>query len=155
MLSDINKAYLAVSAGFATHPLRENLMSQLQHWVSIMAVMAVNGGMGFSPQIHIPEFQIDTEGLKGKKIVLYGAGKVGRDWFRQLTLMGYDVVLWVDSSHSQIENVKAPSALTDTEYDVIIPAVSRPEYVKGIRLFLQDIGIGEEKLLYKKTYRTL
>ncbi len=61
MLSDINKAYLALVPGFTKHPLSENLLPQLQRWVSVTAVMAVNGGMGFASQIRIPEFMLDTD----------------------------------------------------------------------------------------------
>lgn len=155
MLSDINKAYLALVPGFEKHPLRENLMSQLQRWVSVTAVMAVNGGMGFASGIHIPEFMIDTDGLKNKRIVLYGAGKAGRDYYRQLTKMGYNVVLWVDSNSSEIENVKAPTAIFEVGYDIILLSVSRSEYVESIKQSLRNIGIGEEKLMWKKPVRTL
>lgn len=155
MLSDINKAYLALVPGFEKHPLRENLMSQLQRWVSVTAVMAVNGGMGFASGIHIPEFMLDTDGLKNKRIVLYGAGKAGRDYYRQLTKMGYNVVLWVDSNSSEIENVKAPTAIFEVEYDIILLSVSRSEYVESIKQSLRNIGIGEEKLMWKKPVRTL
>lgn len=155
MLSDINKAYLAIASGFEKHLLRENLMLQLQHWVSVTAIMAVNGGMGFASGIHIPEFQLDTDGLRDKRIVLYGAGKAGRDYFRQLTKMGYDVVLWVDSNSSEMENVREPRAILETEYDVILLAVSRPEYVESIKESLKIIGIGEEKLMWKKPVRTV
>lgn len=155
MLSDINKAYLALRPGFDKHRLRESLLAQLQRWISVTAVMAVNGGMGFDAQIHIPEFIIDTEGLQGKKIVLYGAGKAGQDYYRQLTKMGYKIVLWVDSNSSRIENVKQPSAILDVEYDVILISVSRSEYVEGIRNSLRDMGIGEDRMLWKKPVRTM
>lgn len=155
MLSDINKAYLALMPNFARHQLSENLLAQLQCWVSVTAVMAVNGGMGFSQQMQIPEFMLDTDGLKGKKIVLYGAGKVGKDYFRQLMKMGYEVVLWVDSNDSKDEQVKNPQEILSTEYDMILIAVSRPEYVKSIRQSLQSLGIVEEKLMWKQPVRII
>ncbi len=155
MLSDINKAYLALLPGFEKHQLRDSLLSQLQRWVSVTAVMAVNGGMGFASQIRIPEFMLDTGGLQGKRIVLYGAGKAGQDYCRQLTKMGYKIVLWVDSNDSPIENVKKPCEILNVEYDVILISVSRPEYVESIKQSLNDIGIGEEKLMWKKPVRAM
>ncbi|MDE6891158.1 MAG: glycosyltransferase, partial [Lachnospiraceae bacterium] len=155
MLSDINKAYLALLPGFEKHPLRDSLMSQLQRWVTVTAVMAVNGGMGFTSGIQIPEFLLDTDGLTDKKIVLYGAGKAGKDYFGQLTKMGYNVVLWVDSNKSEMEYVKQPRAILETEYDVILLAVSRPEYAESIKQSLKDIGIGEEKVMWKRPVRAL
>lgn len=155
MLSDINKAYLALEPCFRNHRLRDNLILQLQYWISVMTIMAINGGMGFAVQIYMPEFQIDTDGLREKRIVLYGAGKVGKDYFRQLTRMGYDVVLWVDSNASQIEGVKSPSAICSVEYDVILIAVSRPEYAEDIKQSLQRMGIGEERQIWKKPVRVI
>lgn len=155
MLTDINKAYLAILPGFAKHPLRDSLLSQLQRWISITVVMAVNGGMGFSQQIQIPEFMLDTDGLRGKKIVLYGAGKVGKDYFRQLTKMGYEITLWVDSNAFAGENISRPQEIQNAEYDIILIAVSRPEYVKGIRQSLRGLGIGEEKIVWRQPVRLL
>ena len=155
MLSDINKAYLAVASGFEKHPLRDSLMAQLQRWVSVAAVMAVNGRMGFASEIQIPEFMLDTDGLKGKRIVLYGAGKAGRDYFRQLTKMGYNVVLWVDSNSPETGIVKKPHTILETDYDIILLAVSRPEYVESIKQSLRGIGVGEDKLVWKEPVRAL
>lgn len=155
MLTDINKAYLALEPCFRKHWLRDNLLLQLQHWISVMTVMALNGGMGFASQIYIPEFQIDTDGLKGKRIVLYGAGKVGKDYFRQLTKMGYEVVLWVDSNNIQNEGVRKPEEIYRTEYDIILIAVSRPEYVEGIKQTLKKMKIEEEKLVWREPVRVI
>lgn len=155
MLSDINKAYLALLPGFGRHQLKDSLLPQLQRWVSVTAVMAVNGGMGFSQQIQIPEFMLDTDGLKGKRIVLYGAGKAGKDYFRQLTKMGYEIVLWVDSNGSEEGNVRKPQDILSVEYDIILTAVSRPEYVESIRNLLQGFGIGEEKMIWRQPVRAM
>lgn len=155
MLMDINKAYLALVPDFSRHLLSASLLVQLQHWVSVMAVMAVNGGMGFSDFVNIPEFLLDTEGLKGKKIVVYGAGKMGKDYYMQLTKMGYNVVLWVDGSDSRTQNVKPPSEILQTDFDMILIAVSRQEYVKNIKQTLQDIGIEKEKIIWRTPVRTV
>ena len=155
MLSDINKAYLALQPNFARHSLHEDLLSQLQCWVTVTAVMAVNGGMGFTPQCQIPEFILDTDGLKGKKIVLYGAGKAGKDYFRQLTKMGYEVVLWVDANYRQIEGIHSPRKILQAEYDLILLAVSRQEYVDSISSSLLEMGINQKRIVWKKPIRTV
>ncbi len=154
MLSDINKAYLALQPDFARHPFHEDLLSQLQCWVTVTAVMAVNGGMGFSPQCQIPEFILDTDGLKGKKIVLYGAGKAGKDYFRQLTKMGYEVVLWVDGNNQQTEGIHSPTEISKTKYDLILVAVSRQEYADSMIRVLLDMGIDQKQIVWKKPVRT-
>lgn len=153
ILIDINLAYLSLLQDFREHPLNEKLVYQLQRWISVMVIMALNGQMGFENGIHIPEFLIDTEGLKDKKIVLYGAGKMGKDYYSQLTKMGYQIVMWVDSQCAKEQNIKSPSDILTVEYDVILVAVSKYEYVRDIISTLQNMGIGEDKIIWKRPVR--
>ena len=125
------------------------MVKQLQYWISVMVLMALNEQMGFDDVIHIPEFILDTDGLKGKKIVLYGAGKMGRDFQLQLSKMGYQIVLWVDSHWTEGQDVKAPQNILDIEYDIILVAVSKYEYAKDIIIKLQNMGIGRDRIVWK------
>lgn len=153
ILSDINTAYLSLMRDFKAHPLSESLTEQLQHWTVIMVLMALNGQMGFGEIAHIPEFLLDTDGLRGKKIVLYGAGKMGKDYQRQLTKMGYRVVLWVDSHAQEDRKIKAPYEILNTDYDIILIAVSRSEYAKDIITTLLDMGIEKDRMIWKQPIR--
>lgn len=153
MLSDINMAYLSLIQDFNKHSSGKSMVKQLQYWISIMVLMALNEQMGFDDVIHIPEFILDTDGLKGKKIVLYGAGKMGRDFQLQLSKMGYQIVLWVDSYWTEGQDVKAPQNILDIEYDIILVAVSKYEYAKDIIIKLQDMGIGRDRIVWKRPVR--
>lgn len=153
ILCDINKAYLSLRRGFKDHLLGESLMKQLQRWIVIMVLMALNGRMGFAETAYIPEFLLDTDGLQEKKIVLYGAGTMGKDYYRQLSKMGYEVVLWVDSRAQEEKGIKAPYNILNTDYDIILVAVSRYEYAKDIITILLEMGIGKERIVWKRPVR--
>ncbi|WP_300809012.1 glycosyltransferase family 8 protein [uncultured Acetatifactor sp.] len=66
---------------------------------------------------------------KGCRLVLYGAGKVGKSYYKQLILTQYcDVVLWVDRMGGQAgKNVSDISLISKTEYDCILIAVKARE----------------------------
>lgn len=153
ILSDINMAYLSLMQDFKAHRAGESLVKQLQHWIVIMVLMALNGQMGFKEIVHIPEFLLDTDGLRGKKIVLYGAGKMGKDYKEQLCKMGYQIVLWVDSHVQEDRGIKAPIEILRTDYDITLIAVSRYEYAKDIIAILQNMGIGKDRIIWKQPIR--
>ena len=153
ILSDINIAYLSLVQDFKDHSAGGSLVTQLQHWIVIMVIMALNRQMGFGEIAHIPEFLLDTDGLRGKKIVLYGAGKMGKDYQRQLCKMGYKVVLWVDSHAQEDSEIKVPHEILDVDYDVILIAVSRYEYAKDIIVALQNMGVGKDRIIWKQPVR--
>ncbi len=80
---------------------------------------------------------------------------MGRDYYRQLSKMGYKVVLWVDADYQQIEGICSPTDISKTEYDLILLAVSRQEYADSIINDLLDMGIKQKRIVWKKTIRTI
>lgn len=65
--------------------------------------------------------------IKGKKIALYGAGKVGRDFYCQMASSKQcEIVVWVDKKRygtSNLISICQPEILRDITYDVIVLAV--------------------------------
>ncbi len=78
ILMDINKAYLSLEKEFRNHPMEECLLYQLQKWVSFVSCKAVSEHMGFDSRIRIPEFMADLSGLEHKRLIVYGAGSLGK-----------------------------------------------------------------------------
>lgn len=152
MLADINRVYLALTDVFREHWMSKELLFQLQKWVMEKACIAVNETMGFDERIHIPEFTVDTEGLDGRKVVLYGAGRVGRDACWQLKRSGREIVLWADKSYRHYQgeglSVQAPDEILQTDYDVVLIAVEDERVAKEIQKSLTGKGIPEEAILW-------
>ena len=93
-----------------------------------------------------------TEELRGK-IVLYGAGNVGRAYYRQLNQeKEIEIVAWVDKGlkGEKLYNctIEAPKILKNAEYDNIVIAVKESDVEEKIKEELSVI-ISEEKILWR------
>ena len=95
--------------------------------------------------------------LFNKKIVLYGAGSVGREYYSQI--VQYEkcqLVAWVDKNYSTIRydyyNIKPVNYILKINYDIIIIAVLRKELASTIKDELLCKGITEEKIVWIKPY---
>lgn len=97
---------------------------------------------------------------KDSKIVLYGAGTVGRRFYNQLQTTGYaEVVLWVDEKYEEMRKrslpVNHPEEIYDVKkYDVIVIAIDNEkvaEEVKGI--LVHKYGVDSARIIYSGAYR--
>lgn len=93
--------------------------------------------------------------LVEKKVILYGAGKVGTDYYKQI--VGNEkqqIVAWIDRNPVG-SAVKSPDCLKRLEYDSILLAVAKEEVANEIREYLLNGGICDNpsKILWKKPER--
>lgn len=157
MLMDINKVYLALKKDFQGHVLGKQLLYQLEKWVSFISCKALSEHMGFDSRIHIPEFIADLSDLKGKRLILYGAGSAGKDTYFQLNKFGYQILLWVDKDYKYYRSsglpVVSPDEILVQEYDVIFIAVQDNILAEKIKSELLRKGILEGKLVWRKPVR--
>lgn len=86
---------------------------------------------------------------KGERIILYGAGNVGKLYHAQLLSTDYcKMVLWVDKNYENCEEiVKAPSEILQVAYDRIIIAIDGEKVRDAVKAALVDMGIAEETIL--------
>lgn len=87
----------------------------------------------------------------GTRIVLYGAGKVGRIFYRQIIKeQEYFVVLWIDRQYVKfIEKgypVSSPDRMSDIEYDKILIAVLNEKVYQSIKNDLIEMEVDEQKI---------
>jgi lipopolysaccharide biosynthesis glycosyltransferase len=81
---------------------------------------------------------------KGERVVLYGAGAVGRSIFEQNKYTEYcRIVLWVDQDYEQKDGISAPETILDTDYDIVVIAVLKKEIMSEIRNQLDYLGVEE------------
>lgn len=86
---------------------------------------------------------------KGDKIVLYGAGNVGRLYHAQLQRLDYcEVVLWVDRNYEKYgEAIKSPSEIGQTDYQKVVIAIKREKRRKEVKNTLLEMGVPEEAIV--------
>lgn len=82
------------------------------------------------------------------RVIIYGAGHVGKDYYTQNANEGYcNVVAWVDRDY---ENFRLPIVGTDilytSEYNKIIIAIENPKIASAIKKELTENGISDEKI---------
>lgn len=104
--------------------------------------------------VRVPFFQIDhIDALFGKKLVLYGAGCVGQDYYMQIKkYVQCRLAAWVDREYTKLHfdyaEVTAPDRLGDIDFDIILIAVEREAIAKEIRSELMAQGILESRILW-------
>lgn len=88
------------------------------------------------------------------RIVLYGAGKAGQMFYRQLIMTEYArVVLWADKNWGSVDKslgVVSPEEIKDGEYDYVLLAIDRREIANKARDELVKHGIPQEKIVWKQ-----
>lgn len=96
-----------------------------------------------------PTYVFDTQLFpQGSKIILYGAGTIGRQYKRWMDIISiYQLVKWVDQSGGNgVDDVKS---IKETEFDYVLIAVKYKDTADEIKRQLCDYGIAEEKIVWK------
>lgn len=101
-----------------------------------------------SSGIHVLTYMFENVGLlKGKRVVLYGAGNVGQDYYKQFTEYGLcKLAAWVDRGKYGVRNlitIEKPERIREVEYDVIVLAVKHEEAARSIRKDLAEMGVAD------------
>ena len=98
-------------------------------------------------------FVLDTSGLRGKKIVLFGAGRCGKDFFRQMQAFEIPVERWIDNQPGTKwlgRTAESPDGISEWEFDLVLIAVSNPKIAEEMRQQLLALNIPKEKICWKK-----
>lgn len=98
--------------------------------------------------------------LLERRVVLYGAGKFGRDLYRRLSGDGeHEIVLWADKNAEKcrmqgLGEVQDVSVITRAEYDQVVIAVMDRDVASGIRRELEEQGIAPEKIIWLPVFQS-
>lgn len=97
--------------------------------------------------------------IKDKKIVIYGAGIVGKGYYAQLCKYACcTVVGWIDADYKNIKfdytEVVGVEEIKNMQYDLILIAVKYREIAEEIRKSLRDMDVPEWKIVWENP-RTL
>lgn len=87
---------------------------------------------------------------RNKKLVLYGAGRVGQTFYQQLKRSCYcEIAGWVDKNHSIYPNrgIQSMEKLKDLRYDYIVIAIESQVTSQNVKESLKSMGIDEKKMI--------
>ena len=92
---------------------------------------------------------------KGSRIIIYGAGKKGQTYLRQMLLTGYcEVVAMADKGYASygqmVVPVCAPQDIHTYVFDYVVIALSTVSYQNEFFSVLENQGISENRIIYQK-----
>ncbi len=92
------------------------------------------------------------------KIVIYGAGRIGKTFYYQLKATEYArIVLWVDRDWKNLDagfGIEPIEKIKDTDFDYLIIAIESFKIAEDVRKMLMDLHIPGEKLVWDE-YRKI
>lgn len=112
--------------------------------------------INFNMETSMPIYKLENiDKLRNKKVIIYGAGNVGKDVYIQLCKYGdIKIVDWIDKNsdryHYPYYTVHSASVLPSLEYDVILIAVLREKVANSIKSDIIEYGISEDKVIWEE-----
>lgn len=156
-LRNLNSLYQSLETEIKKSRYSELVLPKLARWIW--------QNLQYAPQFMGWDFALEVRPIKylsayfnllsGKKIVLYGAGVVGRDFYRlHQKTQDLKIVLWVDKNwkklHSEGWDVHPIKQIDYISYDYILLAVKERENAEKIRKQLEENGVIGSKILWKE-----
>ena len=91
---------------------------------------------------------------KGKSIALYGAGKVGHNFKKQLDMTGYcQVAYWIDQSYRKEGVIGVADFVGKEDYDCVVIALASDVVRAQVKQDLIKKGVQAEKIIEYSTHR--
>lgn len=154
-LAERDVFYNIIYQALLNHPCEKILVDQFQRRFLFFTISDMPSRMGFPPDISIPAFYPPfPEKLFGKKVVLFGAGKVGHSyakWIRAQNIA--QIAVWVDNK--PIGDVKAPQEILCLQYDYVLVAVKQKSAAESITAQLADMGVKKDAILWSEPVNVL
>lgn len=93
--------------------------------------------------------------LRGKKVIIYGAGKMGKEVLADLSKYeDIEIVAWADKNAKDVQTdyrkVYDADILNSTNYDVVVVAIANEDKAKEVALEISDkYNITQEKIIWE------
>ncbi|HCT89973.1 MAG TPA: hypothetical protein DF613_01120 [Lachnospiraceae bacterium] len=152
-IRQIGMSHLILRQAFGRMPDGEKLLKQLNTRILLDFIRLWNGEVG--GQVPVPYYCFNYEKLGEGRIVLYGAGKVGTDYHRQLVkTMSGKLVLWVDKNYKKYwpkeYGVEPVERIKHVCFDKVFIAVESEKLAGEIRRELTEkFRIEEYRILWQ------
>ena len=158
-LVKVTEFYVYTKKLFQNHKKKEILLRQLDKYMVRSVIHGLNRKMGLYQKDLITRFYLPEDRLPfGKRVVLYGAGTVGRDFYKQLKKNKHiEIVAWCDENYERINKynpeVCAVDNIKNIEYDYIIIGVINENIYNNIVSGLINHGIRSDNAYWIKPER--
>lgn len=158
-LININRLYVSLKKAFEKSAYSSELIPQLEKWIFEHIRMSPEK-MGFSCENLPIKFVIKcNKEILNKKLIIYGAGKVGKDYIRQIKKEQLcKNFIWVDKNYVAKEAylgefVYSPERIRTYDFDFILIAINNAEVADEIKSEIEkEFGITSEKIIIDKIF---
>lgn len=93
---------------------------------------------------------LNTISPKGTKVVLYGAGKLGKNTYKFIIRNEplHTIKLWCDKNVDNLNNpfIEKPEKIKEIEYDAVLIAIGDELTVLEVKDYLKRLGVDKEKI---------
>lgn len=101
---------------------------------------------------------VNIDNLQNRRVVIYGAGNVGKDVYAQLSKYEFcNIVGWVDKNYQKYHypycTVRSSGSLSYLEYDIILIAVFKENLADSIKYELIEKGVPEERIVWNQVVK--
>lgn len=137
-----------------TYGVADNVKSNLERYFVNSILTSLTRGGKWDDFINAYIFdRVDL--IKDKKIVIYGAGVVGKGYYAQICkYTSCTIVGWVDADYRNIHldysEVVGVEDIKNMQYDLVLIAVKYRNVADEIRERLRDMGVPERKIVWEK-----
>ena len=113
-----------------------------------------NAGLDFDEEARTVRYMLDMSLVRGKRFVLFGAGRCGIDYMKQLDAFHVPLLRWVASRpcvklNREVSRVDSIQAL---DFDLVVIAISDEDTAEEMRGQLLMLGVPEEKIIWPKPF---
>ncbi len=138
---------------YLIHVFSGSNISDIRKQIEYFFMYSVNlRKMKYNDYVYMREFLFPFDRVeKGRKIVLYGAGNVGKAYFKQLTKIGYcREIYWVDKNADYIRDkcIKSIDYIENIEFDYVVIAIENINTCDSVKNWLISKGIDKNKIIY-------
>lgn len=157
-LRDMNEGYLLFLKMTGNSPYFHIYKREIDKFLIRSVFYGLNKFMGIEKELYLPRYYFYTARIpNGAKVVLYGAGTVGKSFYQQLSKENrYSIVAWVDRDYKKMEeerwSVQSPDCLVNCgdESLYIIIAVKKKTLADTIREYLkEEFSFPEERIIWE------
>ena len=149
-LANISNTYNELLGTIKDKPDEYRLHEQCHRWLLERCYIALNEKMSIEKEYRMVRHFIDCRELYDKRIVLYGAGQVGKDIFFQLCKLKQNIVLWIDKRSEEMKKdgwpVSSISDLKQINYDCLIIAIESNNTREAVRNELVMKGVSDDAI---------
>lgn len=152
-LREINDYYQSYLKVIKQQCNQQDIIETFEHKVANMILDSLKR-IGFSHPMNVLRYRVNAKKIRGTRIVVYGAGNVGRDIYNQLNYDSkIEVVLWTDSNWAELQKqnpeLEEVEQINNRQFDTILIAVKDGLIADKIKIsIMSKFGISSENIMW-------